>query len=75
MKKIRLIIAVLLLSSLFFGCGKKQQPLEEMQQPMTMENLMTMSTTSSSLMEQDVAKPQAKALESESILAHLLKLG
>ncbi|MFY9402396.1 MAG: peptidoglycan-binding domain-containing protein [Candidatus Omnitrophota bacterium] len=68
MKKIRLIIAVLLLSSLFFGCGKKQQPLEEMQQPMTMENLMTMSTTSSSLMEQDVAKPQAKALESESIL-------
>jgi len=47
MKKTVFIIMISFLIGIFYGCGKKQQPLEEMQQPMSMETLVTMSTTSS----------------------------
>jgi len=46
MRKIALIITIFILAGLFYGCGRKQQSLEEMQQPMSMETLVTMSTTS-----------------------------
>ncbi len=44
MKKFGFIILVFAVSFCLFGCGKKQQTLEEMQQPMSMETLSTMST-------------------------------
>ena len=46
MKKGILIIMIFVLAGLFYGCSKKQQSLEEMQQPMSMETLVTMNTTS-----------------------------
>lgn len=45
MKKIVFIILAFAMAVSFYGCGKKQQPLEEMQQPMSMETLTTMNTT------------------------------
>ncbi|MDD4899382.1 MAG: peptidoglycan-binding domain-containing protein [Candidatus Omnitrophica bacterium] len=44
MRKYCLIALVLALSFYFLGCGKKQQPLEEMQAPMSIESLGTVST-------------------------------
>ena len=45
MKKFGFIVLVFAVTICIFGCGKKQQTLEEMQQPMSMETLSTMSTT------------------------------
>jgi len=58
MKKGIVIIIFFVLAGLFYGCGKKQQPLEEMQQPMSMETLVTMSTTSPA--PEQVKVPEAK---------------
>lgn len=44
MKKFGFIILASVVSISIFGCAKKQQTLEEMQQPMSMETLSTMST-------------------------------
>ena len=44
MKKFGFIILVLAVSAYLFGCGKKQQTLEEMQEPMSMESLSTTGT-------------------------------
>jgi len=44
MQKFIFIILVLVLTIYITGCGKKQQPLEEMQQPMSMEELSRLST-------------------------------
>jgi peptidoglycan hydrolase-like protein with peptidoglycan-binding domain len=44
-KKIILVVLVFASGLYMFGCGKKQQSLEDMQQPMSMETLATMSTT------------------------------
>ena len=46
MRKIVLVISVFVLAVSFYGCGKKQQALEDMQQPMSMETLATMNTAS-----------------------------
>jgi peptidoglycan hydrolase-like protein with peptidoglycan-binding domain len=46
MRKITLVISVFVLAISFYGCGKKQQALEDMQQPMSMETLATMNTAS-----------------------------
>jgi len=45
MKGFGFIILVSVFAISIFGCGKKQQTLEEMQQPMSMETLSTMSAT------------------------------
>ena len=58
MRKAVFIIIIFMLVGLSFGCGKKQQSLEEMQQPMSMETLVTMSTTSSTPIEQKTVQPQ-----------------
>lgn len=59
MKKGTVIIILFVFAGLFYGCGKKQQPLEEMQQPMSMETLVTMSTTSTA--QEQVRAPEVKA--------------
>lgn len=46
MRKIVLVVSVFVLVVSFYGCGKKQQALEDMQQPMSMETLATMNTAS-----------------------------
>ncbi|MDD2680219.1 MAG: peptidoglycan-binding domain-containing protein [Candidatus Omnitrophica bacterium] len=55
MKKFVFIVLASLAAISLFGCGKKQQTLEEMQQPMSMETLTTMSATA----------PEAKAPEAK----------
>lgn len=45
MKKYLVFMAVVLFSIYMFGCGKKQQALEETQEPMSMEALSTITTT------------------------------
>ncbi len=62
MKKFGFIILVFAVTICLFGCGKKQQTLEEMQQPMSMETLSTMSTTTP--VAPDV-KTEAKAPEAK----------
>lgn len=44
MKKNALIILALVLTVCLVGCGKKEAVTEEMQEPMTMESLTTIST-------------------------------
>jgi len=58
MKKYLFIILVISFSIYMFGCGKKQQATEELQEPMTMEALSTMSATSQTA-------PQTKAPEAK----------
>ncbi len=59
MKKfVYIVIASVTVFSLY-GCGKKQQSVEEMQQPMSMETLTTMNTSSPQ-------PPETKAGESKS---------
>ncbi len=60
MKKFGFIFIVFAVTVYLFGCGKKQQTLEEMQQPMSMETLSTMSTTAPAAPE---TKVESKALE------------
>jgi murein L,D-transpeptidase YcbB/YkuD len=57
MKKFVFIVIASLTAISLFGCGKKQQTLEEMQQPMSMETLSTMNTTAPA--------PEAKAPEAK----------
>ncbi len=61
MRKFVFIITIFMLAGLFYGCGKKQQSLEEMQQPMSMETLVTMSTTSSVPLEQKTSSAPANS--------------
>lgn len=44
MKKFAVIILALGVSFYFLGCAKKEQPLEEMQAPMSMESLSNINT-------------------------------
>jgi len=62
MKKFGFIVLILGVTIYLFGCGKKQQTLEEMQQPMSMETLSTMSTTAPSAPEAKIeVKPVNEA--------------
>ncbi len=45
MRKYLFFMVLVLFSIYMFGCGKKQQALEEMQEPMSMEALSTITTT------------------------------
>ena len=58
MKKYLLVISLMFFSIYMFGCGKKQQATEELQEPMTMEALSTMSASSQTT-------PQAQVPESK----------
>ena len=62
MKKFGFIVLVFAIGIYLVGCGKKQQTLEEMQQPVSMETLSTMSTTSPAAPE---AKVETKAPEAK----------
>jgi murein L,D-transpeptidase YcbB/YkuD len=58
MRKYPIVILAIVFSLYMFGCGKKQQALEEMQQPMSMEMLSTMNTSAP-------VAPEAKAPEAQ----------
>ena len=60
MKKIVLVVSVFILAVSFYGCGKKQQALEDMQQPMSMETLATMNTAT--LNESKVFEPKIETV-------------
>ena len=45
MRKYLLFMVLVLFSIYMFGCGKKQQALQELQEPMSMEALSTITTT------------------------------
>jgi len=55
MKKIFVIIAVMIFSIYMFGCGRKQAAEEE-QQPMSMEALSTLNTTTQTPATSEAAK-------------------
>ncbi|MBP7835895.1 MAG: peptidoglycan-binding protein [Candidatus Omnitrophica bacterium] len=58
MKRFVFVIIAFIAAISLFGCGKKQQSLEEMQQPMSMETLTTMSGTTAQA-------PEARAPEAK----------
>jgi peptidoglycan hydrolase-like protein with peptidoglycan-binding domain len=60
MKKFGFVILALAVSVYLFGCGKKQQTLEEMQEPMSIESL---STTGTQL---QATAPEVKTPEAKS---------
>lgn len=76
MKKFGFIVLVFAVTICIFGCGKKQQTLEEMQQPMSMETLSTMSTTASQAPEAKIeVKPVPEAkIEMDSSAVKAAKL-
>jgi len=51
MRRYVFIISTVFLAIYMVGCGKKQQPLEEMQQPMSMEELNRLSTQTTTVPE------------------------
>ena len=71
MRKIVFVISVFVLAVSFYGCGKKQQALEDMQQPMSMETLATMNTSSPS--ESKVFEPKVETV-STSVSTQQAKL-
>ncbi len=75
MRKIGFIVLVFALGIYLVGCGKKQQTLEEMQQPMSMETLSTMSTTTPATPEVKVENkaPEAK-VEAAPAVSKAVKL-
>lgn len=61
MKKFVFVALVFALGTYLYGCGKKQQSLEEVQQPMSMETLTTMNTTSPATVQApEVKTPEIK---------------
>ena len=60
MRKIVLVISVFVLTVSFYGCGKKQQALEDMQQPMSMETLANMNSASTN--ESKVFEPKVETI-------------
>ncbi|MFH0855838.1 MAG: peptidoglycan-binding domain-containing protein [Candidatus Omnitrophota bacterium] len=64
MKKYVFIVLVFAVGAYLVGCGKKQQTLEEMQQPMSMETLSTMSMAAPAPLSPE-AKAETKAPEAK----------
>ena len=61
MKKFGFIILVFVATIYLFGCGKKQQSLEEMQQPMSMETITTINASGSFVpVASEVKAPEVK---------------
>jgi murein L,D-transpeptidase YcbB/YkuD len=60
MRRIVLVVSVFVLAVSFYGCGKKQQALEDMQQPMSMETLANMNTAT--LNEPKVFEPKTEGV-------------
>lgn len=63
MKKYVFIALAIMLGTYFLGCGKKQQPLEEMQEPMSIESLGTLSTETKTESEVKVAESKAPSVD------------
>jgi peptidoglycan hydrolase-like protein with peptidoglycan-binding domain len=63
MRKYGFIILALVLSIYFLGCGKKQQSLEEMQAPMSIESLSTITTEATTMPETKVAETKPKVTQ------------
>jgi peptidoglycan hydrolase-like protein with peptidoglycan-binding domain len=59
MKKFLFVTLVLAMIVYLTGCGKKQQPLEEMQQPMSMEELSRLNTQTATVPESKTQVTQA----------------
>lgn len=64
MKRCLVVILVMFFSIYMFGCRKKQVAMEELQEPMSMEALSTMSATVPQA-------PEAKATESRTQVAQV----
>lgn len=62
LKRFGFIILAVVVVGYLFGCGKKQQTLEEMQQPMSIEALATSNATTQ-------VAPETKAAESKAQVA------
>jgi murein L,D-transpeptidase YcbB/YkuD len=58
MRKSVFIILTVIVAFVSYGCGKKQQSLEELQQPMSLETLATINTSSTAPAEQRVFEPK-----------------
>ena len=79
MKKFVFIVLAFALIFSFYGCGKKQQTLEEMQQPMSMETLSTMNTNAPAATTQapqavESKAPEAKVEQALSVTTKAVKL-
>lgn len=61
MKKLVLFILVLTFGIYLFGCGKKQQALEQMQEPMSIETLSTLGTPTQPTPETKIPGSKAQA--------------
>ena len=73
MKKFGFIVLVFAVTICIFGCGKKQQTLEEMQQPMSMETLSTMSTTAPQAPEAKIEVKPVAEMDSPAVRAAKLE--
>ena len=60
MKKCLVVLAVLIFSVSMFGCGKKQQAMDELQESMTMETMSVM-TWGNEVVAPEVKAPETKA--------------
>jgi len=76
MKKFGFIILVFALTVYILGCGKKQQSLEEMQQPMSMETITTMNASGTFVPVTNDTKPvEVKATTPVASATQAAKLG
>jgi peptidoglycan hydrolase-like protein with peptidoglycan-binding domain len=57
MKKYSLIIAVMFFGFYMFGCGKKEAPMEEAQEPMSMEAMSATATQTAPVVSQAKLEP------------------
>jgi murein L,D-transpeptidase YcbB/YkuD len=66
MKKSVFIILALATVVYLAGCGKKQKSLEEMQEPMSMEQLSTLNAENKNVPEVKVQEPQAQPAQAST---------
>jgi len=72
MKRAGFIILALVVSISLFGCGKKQQTLEEMQEPMSIEALGTATTPVQPTPGQEMKPQVAPAMPGEAVKSEML---
>lgn len=61
MKKCLIVLAVLIFSVSMFGCGKKQQAMDELQESMTMETMSVMTSGNNAVVAPEANAPETKA--------------
>lgn len=74
MKKFAFVVIASVAVFSLYGCGKKQQTLEEMQQPMSMETLTTMNTPLETKVSENKASVEVKAEAASLVNAKGVKL-